>query len=126
MYRLYRIYTGIKNKYVEGIGWVKANADTKGNKTEMYEMSYIELDSDGVVHYTGTEDFSAMRFKSLQRKFVKVRKGYEKEKPTLKTKYGWDVVDEKTVYVRENKDIKAYYRLLTTMYREYDMLKVGV
>lgn len=125
MYELHRVYTGIVNKYVEGIGWVSKDADTNGNKVAMYEIEYMDLDDEGKIHYTGTEDFSIRRYRELNRRFVTVKEGYEKNNPALKTKYGWKIIYEKTVFVRKLNDVKAYYKQLFKKFEAYDTLKIG-
>lgn len=125
MYELHRIYTGIANKYSQGIGWVSAKTDVPAKTIVFYELNYIDLDDNGKIHYTGTEDFSSVRFKQLVRKYVTVKSGYEKKNPTLKTKLGWNIIDERVVYVNKEKDVRAFYKMLRKNYSEHEYLKVG-
>ena len=104
MYKLTRVYTEIKERYIEGIGWVSSKPE-KGQKVTMYAVSYVDIDSDGVVHYKGVEDFSVERFKKLHFAVVELKNKVEKEKPTYKTAYKHIVV--KRVYFRYSSDKKT-------------------
>lgn len=100
MYELKRVYTKISECYVNGKGWTTENNVKNGDNVTMYALDYIEIDNDGVVHGTGTEDFSIERFKKLGFARVELKNKTEKENPTLKTSYVHTLV--KTMYVRYN------------------------
>lgn len=115
MYELKRVYTRISERYIEGKGWITGDIKT-GDKVTMYAIDYIEIDSDGVVHGTGVEDFSVERFKKLGFARVELKNKTEKENPTLKTTYVHTLV--KTLYVRyaDKKVIKWYRKYINYRY----------
>ena len=116
MYELKRVYTKISERYVAGKGWITENNIKTGDKVTMYALDYIEIDNDGVVHGTGTEDFSVERFKKLGFARVELKNKTEKENSTLKTTYVHTLV--KTMYPRysDKTAIKWYRNYLKNRY----------
>lgn len=118
MYELKRVYTNIRECYIEGKGWITYNNVTTGDKVTMYALDYIGIDVDGNIHYTGIEDFSTLRFKKLGFACVELKNKTVKDNPTLKTTYRHTLV--KTMYVRysDKLAIKWYRTFLKGRYRD--------
>lgn len=119
MYELKRVYTGISEIYVTGMGWVKFSTVKKvayGSKITMYALDYIDIDDNGVVHGTGIEDFSVERFKKLGFAAVELKNKVRKENPTYKTAYRHELV--RTLYIRfNNRNVsKAFKNYLNNRY----------
>lgn len=119
MYELERVYTGISDIYVIGMGWVKFSAVKKvayGSKIITYALDYIDIDDNGVVHGTGIEAFSVERFKKLGVAVVELKNKVRKENPTYKTTYRHELV--RTLYIRfNNRNVsKAFKNYLNNKY----------
>lgn len=116
MYELKRVYTNISECYVEGKGWITHNNVKTGDKVTMYAVDYIDIDADGNIHYTGTEDFSVLRFKKLGFARVELKNKTEKENPTLKTTYKHILVTTKYVRYNDKTAIKFYRKYIKHRY----------
>lgn len=118
MYELKRVYTNIRECYVEGKGWTTHNNVKTCDKVTMYALDYIDIDDNGNIHYTGTEDFSVERFKKLGFASVELKNKTVKDNPTLKTTYRHTLV--KTMYVRysDKLAIKWYRTFLKCRYND--------
>lgn len=116
MYELKRVYTNIRECYIEGKGWITYNNIKTGDKVTMYALDYIDIDVEGNIHNTGTEDFSTLRFKKLGFARVELKNKTEKDNPALKTTYRHTLV--KTMYVRysDKTSIKWYRTFLKGRY----------
>lgn len=102
----FKIYTDMVSYHDEN-GWhdITGRYDLVHAKSDMYCLSYIELDEDGIICSTGQEDFSIERMRMLENKFFEVVVRYPETRTDVQRKTYSEHVAFESFYITKNRPL---------------------